>query len=267
MHMTTIPDVSTGVNVTGAPCWVDLLTSDTQQARDFYPQLFGWTALEPSPEFGGYFMFTKDDVPVAGCMPVPEGVEEHDVWSTYLAVADARATAERAASAGARVAVPVMDVADLGASGLLTDPTGARVGIWQADTFSGLQTTGPGTPVGAPAYFELHTRDYDTALAFYRDVMGWDVRERDEVPGLRYATLGEGDASAGIMDATAYLADGEHPAWNVYFATDDVDRSTQKAEQLGGTVRMPAMDTPFGRVASVTDPAGARLTLLGPVTG
>ena len=44
---------------TGAPCWVDLMTSDTERSRAFYGELFGWTAEEPNAEFGGYFMFTR----------------------------------------------------------------------------------------------------------------------------------------------------------------------------------------------------------------
>lgn len=51
----------------GAPCWIDLLTSGSEGATRFYTELFGWTAGEGSPEFGGYFMFMKDGVPVAGC--------------------------------------------------------------------------------------------------------------------------------------------------------------------------------------------------------
>ena len=53
----------------GAPCWMDLLTSDTKLAREFYAGLLGWTAGEAAEEFGGYFMFMSDGVPVAGCMP------------------------------------------------------------------------------------------------------------------------------------------------------------------------------------------------------
>ena len=37
----------------GAPCWVDLWTSDVARARRFYAELFGWEALEPSLEHGG----------------------------------------------------------------------------------------------------------------------------------------------------------------------------------------------------------------------
>ena len=37
----------------GAPCWVDLLTSDADRSRSFYSELFGWKAEEPAPQFGG----------------------------------------------------------------------------------------------------------------------------------------------------------------------------------------------------------------------
>ena len=32
----------------GAPCWVDLMTTDTERAREFYSGLLGWTAQEAS---------------------------------------------------------------------------------------------------------------------------------------------------------------------------------------------------------------------------
>jgi predicted enzyme related to lactoylglutathione lyase len=62
----------------GAPCWVDLTTSDTGRSREFYTRLFGWTAEEPAEEFGGYFSFRKDGVRVAGCMARQPGAG--DAW-------------------------------------------------------------------------------------------------------------------------------------------------------------------------------------------
>lgn len=53
----------------GAPwCWVDLLTSDVEQARSFYDRLFGWTSEAAGAEYGGYVNFLKDGAPGAGCM-------------------------------------------------------------------------------------------------------------------------------------------------------------------------------------------------------
>jgi predicted enzyme related to lactoylglutathione lyase len=44
----------------GAPCWLELFTSDTATGRSFYEHLFGWTSVETGPDFGGYVNFVKD---------------------------------------------------------------------------------------------------------------------------------------------------------------------------------------------------------------
>jgi predicted enzyme related to lactoylglutathione lyase len=52
--------------------------------------------------------------------------------------------------------------------------------------------------------------------------------------------------------------------WTVYFAVADTDATVAKLTELGGSVVEPAMDTPYGRIAGVTDPMGARFKLVGP---
>ena len=54
--------------VIGAPCWIDLYSSDTEKATEFYGGLFGWTPEVQREEFGGYFTFVKDGKHVGGCM-------------------------------------------------------------------------------------------------------------------------------------------------------------------------------------------------------
>ncbi len=68
----------------GSPCWTDLWTSDVEGSRRFYSELFGWEAQEPSPEFGGYFMFTSKGVPVAGAMGDMGEMPADNVWKIYL---------------------------------------------------------------------------------------------------------------------------------------------------------------------------------------
>jgi len=77
----------------GAPCWIDLMTSDTERSRAFYCELFGWTAEPSAEEFGGYFNFAKDGVRVAGCMASRSDVP--DLWSVYLTTDDARNAGQR----------------------------------------------------------------------------------------------------------------------------------------------------------------------------
>src|SRR5947209_5121043 len=108
----------------GAPCWIDLLTSDQEASRRFYTELLGWTADEPDAQFGGYFTFRKDGALVAGCMGRQPGMEAPDGWSVHLSVEDTRRTVEAATAHGGQLIVPPMDVADLGVMAVVTDPSG-----------------------------------------------------------------------------------------------------------------------------------------------
>ncbi len=246
----------------GAPCWVDLMTSDTERSRAFYCELFGWTAEEPAQEFGGYFNFRKNDVRVAGCMASQPSSGMPDAWSVYLAVDDARKTLELATADAGQVVVPAMDVADLGTMAVVTDAGGAAIGIWQPGRHQGFGLFGE---AGTPSWFELNTRNYEAAVSFYRDVFGWDTHSVSDTPEFRYTTLKHGDNwLAGIMDASGYLPEGIPAHWSVYFGVDDTDVALAKITQLGGTTLRPAEDTPYGRLATAADPTGAQFKLVAP---
>jgi hypothetical protein len=115
---------------------------------------------------------------------------------------------------------------------------------------------------GAPAWFELHTRDHEGAVRFYQEVFGWETSVVGDSDEFRYTTLGEGeDATAGIMDATAFLPEGVPAHWSVYFNVADADATVAQAVAAGATVVDPPMDTPYGRLATLIDPTGARFKL------
>ncbi|MEO5680962.1 MAG: VOC family protein [Acidimicrobiales bacterium] len=242
----------------GAPCWVDLMSSDTDKSRAFYGELFGWTADAGNPEFGGYANFFKDGERVAGLMATPPGQGPGDVWSVYLAVADAAATLHAARDNGGGVIVDAMPVGDLGVMAVVADAGGAAIGLWQPGTHrGGLVGTG-----GAPCHFELHTRDYEAAVAFYTIVFGWQPETASDSAELRYTVLNVGDGeNAGILDAAAFLPKGVPAHWDVYFAVDDVDKALAQVAGLGGATVQPAEDTPYGRLAAAADSTGATFRL------
>jgi predicted enzyme related to lactoylglutathione lyase len=248
----------------GAPCWVDLQTSGTERSREFYGRLFGWEASEPNAEFGGYFNFTSGGVLVAGCMAADAAAPVSDVWSVYLATDDATKTLETAVARGAQVVVPAMPVGDLGTMGFVIDASGAGIGLWQANQFAGFGVFGE---AGAPSWFELLTRDYAAAVPFYQDVFRWDAHQVSDTDDFRYTTLREPGSDAwlaGIMDASGFLPEGVPPHWSVYFGCDDADATVASVVDLGGSVVRPAEDTPYGRLATVSDPMGAAFKLVAP---
>jgi predicted enzyme related to lactoylglutathione lyase len=243
----------------GAPCWVDLMSTDTAKSQAFYGALFGWTFEEANQEFGGYINIQKDGVRVAGLMPNHGGAPV-DVWSVYLATDDAEKTTELATSRGAQVMAPPMAVGPLGTMAILVDPGLAVIGMWQPGEHKG---SGIIAETGAPSWFELQTRDYDKVVPFYKDVFGWDTNTVSDAPEFRYTTMIADDTpQAGIMDASAFLPEDVPAHWAVYFGTDDTDASLEKVRKLGGQVVQPAEDTPYGRLASAFDSTGALFKLV-----
>jgi predicted enzyme related to lactoylglutathione lyase len=249
----------------GAPCWIDLLTSDEGRAREFYTELFGWTAGEGSPEFGGYFMFMRDGVPVAGGMQKVAGVpamEGPDQWGVYLSSPDAKATVDKAVAGGGALRMPPVDIADLGTEAMVDDVPGALVGVWQAGTFPGLTVF---DKPGAPVWFQLLTSDYAGAVTFYEDVFGWQTRVQSDGPEFRSTvqTAG-GEDFAGIVAAPdGDLAAGEAGRWEVFFRVADTDAALARVIKLGGEALRQPVDTPFGRLAEAADPSGTRFSLAG----
>ena len=246
----------------GAPCWADLWTSDVDGSRAFYSEVFGWEAQEADPQFGGYFMFHREGVPVAGAMgDMGPDMKANDSWKIYLHTDDIAKTLEAATAAGAGVIAPAMAVADLGTQAVLIDPTGAHLGTWEPGTFPGFTVLGEH---GSPAWFELFTQEYEAALDFYRTVFHWNIESIGDSDQFRYSVVKNPDAEgelAGIMDATGLLPEGSPAQWSIYWEVDDPAASIATVTKLGGSVVAAFEDTPYGRMATVTDPAGAPFKL------
>lgn len=240
--------------VVGAPCWFDLFTRDAARAVEFYGAVLGWTAEPPNEAFGGYVNFRSGGERVAG-MVAHDGTADHpDGWTVYFATADVHATADAATAAGATVVVKPDAVADLGSMAVFVDPAGAPFGLWQPGTHQGF---GVAAEAGGPLWFEYHARAYDAAVAFYTAALGVEASVMGDAEEFRYTQLvAEGEPRAGIFDAT-YLPAGVPSNWQVYLGVADTDTAVETVVRLGGRVIHPAEDTPFGRIAVVSDPTGA----------
>lgn len=246
----------------GAPCWIDLMTSDPDQAKRFYAELFGWEFQTGDQEkYGGYITAAKTGKSVAGIMQKQEDqAGMPDMWSTYLRTDDAAATAAAVTANGGQVYMEPMDIPEQGHMAFFGDASGAAIGVWQPREMRGYELVAePGTP----AWHELHTKDYATAVKFYEDVFGWETEVMSDTPEFRYTTLGAGrEAKAGIMDASGYLPAEVPSNWQIYFAVQDTDASVEQAVGMGATLVDGPDDTPFGRLATLADPTGAMFKII-----
>jgi uncharacterized protein len=250
----------------GTFSWVELATTDPDGAKAFYGELFGWGAEDNEIPGGGgvYTMATVKGSAVAGITAQPEQQRSAGVppnWFSYVAVAGADESAARVKELGGDVHAGPFDVGDAGRMAVIGDPTGAMFGLWQAGEAPG---AGRVNEPGCLIWNELATSDPDAAQPFYSGLFGWAFEEAPTEGGPRYWIIGHEGASSGQnggMREQTPEEGGVPPHWMPYFATDSVDASLAKAEELGGTPLFPAMEIPAGRIAGVRDPQGAAFSL------
>ena len=124
--------------------------------------------------------------------------------------------------------------------------------------------------------FLPHT-DPDASLAFYRDTLGFEIRNDVGYEGMRWITVGPPDqpdtaivlhppaATPGITDderrtIMELLAKGSY--FGVNLAADDVDRMFERLEASGAEIVQEPTDQPYGiRDCAFRDPAGNLLRI------
>jgi predicted enzyme related to lactoylglutathione lyase len=246
----------------GVPSWVDLGSTDPAKTRTFYGELFGWNCPEGPPEAGGYSVCDIGGKTVAG-IGRQMNPDFPPTWMTYVNVDSADATAAKVAPAGGAVFVEPMDVMEAGRMGIVADPLGAVIGLWQPNQHTGAQLANePGTYT----WSELITTDLDQSKTFYKAVFGWDAEDQGPPGGPpAYTEWKVGGKSVGGM----MLKQGDMPAemppnWGVYFAVADANASVAKAQELGASLFMGPTDIEPGRFAVLADNVGAVFSILQP---
>ena len=121
---------------TGEFCWNRLMTRDLNEAKKFYCKLFGWELHKANLGDLPIFVFKKADKEIGGLMETPIGLEETFAphWMSYIAVEDINLSVAKAVELGASVILPVKSIGTSGYVSIITDPVGARIGLWQAST-------------------------------------------------------------------------------------------------------------------------------------
>lgn len=119
-------------------------------------------------------------------------------------------------------------------------------------------------------WYELMTTDADAAAGFYGAVVGWRIEGSPDVePGARdYRMIvrDDGGNAGGVLQLTSEMcAAGAAPMWIPYLQVEDVDAMLNALAEEGGTVQMPPVDLPVGRIAMVTDPQGAPIYVMDPI--
>jgi predicted enzyme related to lactoylglutathione lyase len=235
----------------GVPCWVDTMQPDPAAAVAFYGSVFGWDFAGPGP--GDYHVAQLE----GGHEVAGVGAGSSSQWNTYIAVDDVDAMVARVTAAGGSLVDGPIDAAPAGRLAIVADPGGATFGLGQAQERQGAQRV---NEFGAWAMSELFTPDAEAAARFYADVFGWTTEEF--APGASLFRLpgyvGGEPAQPVSRETVAVMVEARgDQRWTVGFWVDDADAAVARAEAAGGSVLMPATDSPLDRTAMLADPTGA----------
>ncbi|MCK7592505.1 VOC family protein [Pseudomarimonas salicorniae] len=132
----------------------------------------------------------------------------------------------------------------------------------------------PQAPRQHLALVALVVRDYEEALAFYLDVLGFDCIEDREVPeqGKRWVVVAPpGGGSCRLLLArasdpaqAARVGDQTGGRVFLFLYTDDFDRDYQRYRERGVRFIRPPVEHDYGKVAVFEDLYGNRWDLLEP---
>jgi uncharacterized protein len=244
----------------GEFCWIEAVTSNQSAAKSFYGALFNWAAQDvPIGKGQFYSLMQLDGRVAAGLYSMGEeernaGVLSH--WNLYVAVESADQTAKKAADLGAKVLDAPSDVMDRGRAAVFQDPAGALFNIWQPGKRSGLGVAGD---AGTFCWADLNTNDQAGAKTFYEGLFGWKLLPgKDKESGYLHIVNGE-KYIGGVPPAREHSGP---PHWLIYFAAADVDKTFQRAKDMGARTLLRPMDFEgVGRVAMLADPQGAVFAL------
>ncbi len=109
---------------------VELVTTDVVKAKSFYGKLFKWELEDVDMGDMTYTLIKVGEGTGGGLMknPMPDG---HSMWIAYVKVANVKAATKKAKSLGAKVKKDVTKVKGAGSLSIITDPTGAMLGLWE----------------------------------------------------------------------------------------------------------------------------------------
>jgi predicted enzyme related to lactoylglutathione lyase len=122
--------------------------------------------------------------------------------------------------------------------------------------------------------------DHDKALAFYRDVLGLEVRNDVSYEGMRWVSVGSPSQPGVEIVLEPPLADPNAPEADkqamaellakgqlrgVIFRTDDCDATFERIQAAGAEVLQEPIDMPYGvRDCAFRDPSGNMLRFVQP---
>jgi len=239
--------------------WHDLVTRDAAACRRFYGGLLGWEFDETKRDGHAYLLARSGDRFVGGIVPAESSDGRPAAWLGYLSVPDLDRAVGKVGAAGGRVLVEPRPVGAFGRVAVVTDPQGAPLGL------AGVTGEIPAEPAEPLVHhffwMEDLARDAGAALAFYKDLAGFESSLTASAHGVDFHVLKTRRPRAGLFQIPADATMVE-PNWLPHVRVADPAGLAARAVSLGGRVLIaPRAEVRGGTLAVIADPTGGALAL------
>ncbi|MDH5327294.1 MAG: VOC family protein [Gammaproteobacteria bacterium] len=113
-------------------CHIELMSQDRSGSAEFYGRLFDWELVNMPMQNTDqpYTMINVGEGTGGGMMQHPEA-DQPSAWYPYVGVSDVAATIKQALALGATVIKDKSEVPEHGWYGVIADPNGAVIGLWE----------------------------------------------------------------------------------------------------------------------------------------
>jgi len=248
----------------GSFVWYELITTDIECAKAFYPRVLGWGTQDVSMPSMAYSLFTLGEASVSGLMGLPAGADKIGTkprWIGYVAVDDVDVTAALINQLKGAVHVPPTNFYNFSRFAVVADPQAASFGLISWLRPVQLPKAEANVP-GSIAWHELLAADREKALAFYGSLFGWQKAEARVGPRGTYQFFSAGQQTiGGIVTKPRTVS---MPSWVYYFNVGDIDAAVQRVKIGGGQVLEGPIEVPGGSwIIQCLDPQGAIFALVG----
>ena len=249
-----LPEISSSDasdRVAGKFIWRDLLTENSEGAKSFYGELFGWTFRETGDV--KYTLILHRGRPIAGMFSAGEDTQDinESQWVSLLSVADVDDAVRQVREDSGQVHVAPVDVSPRGTIAVVSDSQGALLAF--------VKTKNGDPPdrdavVGGWLWTELWAHEVDRAITFYGQLVGYSHEAAGEKGD--YTILQTRDVPrAGILELSRKEI---RPHWVPYVRVENAQAIADRVDDLGGAVIVaPRDDLRDGKVAVIADPSGA----------
>jgi predicted enzyme related to lactoylglutathione lyase len=254
--------------MTDAPArfvWYELMTTDTEAARQFYEKVVGWNSQDAAVPGVSYTLFTAASGPVAGLMTMPDEACQQGappLWIGYIGVSDVDAMAKRIAQRGGAAYVAPTDIPGVGRFAVHADPQAATFSIFKGANPE--QDAAPDCQLpGHIGWHELLAADWPAAFDFYSGLFGWQKADAIDIGEMGKYQLFSADGAVlgGMFNKPPAVP---RPFWLFYFNVEDIDAASARVSAAGGQIVNGPMEVPGGAwIIQGRDPQGAMFALVG----